>query len=245
MAANTGFDLTGKTALITGGRSGIGLAIARALRDHGATVAVTGVQDTADAGEAMAAEGFAFHQLDVRDENAVAALAAATPELDILVNSAGLVIRDEAAFESDNMNDVMDVNVTGTMRTCRGFFEHLKRRQGCIINIASMTTYLASPKAIGYGASKAAVGQLTKSLAVAWAPHGIRVNAISPGWVRTKLNQVMQDNSEFDAYITGRTPMDRWGVPEDIAGGAVYLASPAAAFVTGILLPIDGGFLAQ
>ncbi|MBL26323.1 MAG: hypothetical protein CMM50_02060 [Rhodospirillaceae bacterium] len=238
------FDLSGKRALVVGGRTGIGLTIARAFKGYGAEVMVTGTQHDHDAVQSLKAEDIAYFALDVRDDGAVQMLAANITNLDILVNCAGLVIRDEKGYETAAFQDTLDVNLTGTMRLCNAFRPHLEKSRGAILNIASLTTFIGSPKTIGYGAAKAGIAQLTQSLAIAWAPLGIRVNAIAPGYIRTKINQEMQDKPEFDSYVSQRTPLGRWGAPEEIAGGAVYLCSDAATYVTGTTLAIDGGFLA-
>jgi len=137
---------------------------------------------------------------------------------------------------------VVDVNLNGTMRVCAAARELLAGSCGCIINIASMLAFFGSAYAPAYSASKGGIAQLTKSLSFAWAPQGIRVNAIAPGWIETALTAPLTSDPAKRDAITARTPLGRWGQPADIAGAAVFLASPAAAFITGVILPVDGGY---
>jgi len=178
----------------------------------------------------------------VRDAEAIAKLMAELPRLDILVNCAGIIRRgsehDPAVFA-----DVVDVNLTGTMRLCAAARPLLARTSGCIVNTASVLSFSGGGLVPGYSASKGGVAQLTKSLAIAYAVDRIRVNAIAPGWVATRLTQPLQDDAGRSAAILARTPLGRWGRPDDIAGAAVFLCSPAALFITGAVMPVDGGYL--
>ena len=232
------FDLTGKRALVTGGRRGIGLAIANALCEHGAEVTVTGVGE----GPALVSD-MAFRQLDIRDAASVAALARDTDTLDILVNNAGVLARAGKEYEPDTFADIIGTNLIGTYRMCHAFRPLLAESQGCIINLLTIRAFISSPLTPAYGASKAALLQLTRTLGREWGP-GIRVNGIAPGWTRTDMNVSVQQDPEASAEIEDAAALKRWGTPDDIAGAAVYLASPAASFVTGTCLLVDGGFIA-
>jgi NAD(P)-dependent dehydrogenase (short-subunit alcohol dehydrogenase family) len=231
--------LAGKRALIVGGTSGIGAAIGRAMADVGADVIVTGAtgQDVAQARAGQRAE-----VLDVRDAAAVDGLFGRLTALDILVNCAG-VIRRDAEHDAAVFADVVDVNLTGTMRCCAAARALLAAARGCIVNTASVLSFFGGARVPGYAASKGGVAQLTKSLAIAYAAEGIRVNAVAPGWVRTPMTEALQQDAARDAAIVARTPLARWAEPDDIAGAALFLCTPAARFVTGVVLPVDGGYM--
>jgi len=227
--------------LITGGTSGIGAGIAAAFAALGDQVTVTG----ATAAEVAAAAGRAGttpQVLDVRDGAAVQALVAALGPLDVVVNCAG-VIRRGAEHDPVAFADTVDINLTGTMRVCTAARPALAARRGCIINTASMLSFFGGGLVPGYSASKGGVAQLTKSLAIAYAAEGIRVNAVAPGWIATPLTQALQDDAARSGQILARTPLGRWGTPADVAGPVLFLASAAAQFVTGVVLPVDGGYL--
>ncbi|MBG1232353.1 SDR family NAD(P)-dependent oxidoreductase [Aestuariivirga litoralis] len=233
------FDFSGARVLVVGAsRAGIGAAIARAFQDAGAHVEITGAE-AAPAPEDQAR--FTYHQLDVTDLNAVRALATKTEKLDILVNGAAITSRGEE-MAPEFFQKVVDVNLFGTFRTAEAFHAQLKAAKGVLINIASMYASFGSPRNPAYGASKAAVQQLTKSLAIAWAPDGIRVNAIAPGFIVTEQSAKSRTDPNHVAAVNLRTPMGRWGKPEDIAPPVLFLASQAAGFMTGTCLAIDGGY---
>ncbi len=232
-----------KQVLITGGARGIGWGIAQAMLDAGYGVTVTGL--TAD--EVAAVPQLANLKsavLDVTNDADVAALTGSLTRLDALVNCAGIILREGKEFTIQGFQQVIDVNLTGTMRMCMAAKPLLEKNGGAIVNTASLWSFFGGPLTPAYTASKGGVAQLTKALAVAWAPS-IRVNAIAPGWIETDLTKPAQaDQSRSDAIIA-RTPFGRWGKPEDIGGAVVFLCSDAAGFITGAVLPVDGGYIAK
>jgi NAD(P)-dependent dehydrogenase (short-subunit alcohol dehydrogenase family) len=233
-----------RRVLVSGGSSGIGAAIARAFAAEGAEVHATAASQAEAQAAAARPEmaGIRLQALDVRDASAVAAWVSALGELDVVVNCAG-IIRRGAELEPEAFEQVVDINLNGTMRVCAAARAGLKARRGCIVNTASMLSFFGGGLVPGYSASKGGVAQLTKSLAIAYAADGIRVNAVAPGWIATNLTQGLQDDAARSAQILARTPLGRWGTPQDIAGPVLFLASPAARFVTGVVLPVDGGYL--
>jgi NAD(P)-dependent dehydrogenase (short-subunit alcohol dehydrogenase family) len=230
-------------AFVCGGTSGIGAAIGGALADLGANVTVSGATAAeADAARASAAFAGTSIALDVRDGDGVDACLRGFSRLDILVNCAG-VIRRDAEHDPKVFAEVIDINLTGTMRLCAASRSLLAQTKGCIVNTASMYSFFGGGHAPGYTASKGGIAQLTKALAVAYAADRIRVNAIAPGWIATPLTRVVRDDPQKSGAILARTPIGRWGEPDDVAAATVFLCSPAAAFVTGVILPVDGGYL--
>jgi NAD(P)-dependent dehydrogenase (short-subunit alcohol dehydrogenase family) len=253
--AYAGLQLTGHTAVVVGGTSGIGRAIALGLAEAGADVAATGRRAELVDAAAAEIEGLGRRSLrltcDVATEAGMEALLAACTEafggVDILVNAAGITARSPTLEMSDaQWNAILDTNLTGTLRACRVFGRHMMARgYGRIINIASLTSHVALYEVAAYAASKAAVASLTKSLAIEWARHGVCVNALVPGVFRTALNAGLLDGTERGRELLLRTPMLRFGDVDDLVGPAIFLASESARFVTGHLLAVDGGFLAS
>jgi NAD(P)-dependent dehydrogenase (short-subunit alcohol dehydrogenase family) len=230
-------------ALITGGATGIGFGIATAMLAVGYDVTVTGLDDEQVA-RVPVKENLTAVKLDVTSEASVEAVLRNFDELSALINCAGVIFRNYAEYKIEIFQKVIEVNLTGTMRMCLAARDRLARSQGAIVNTASMLSLFGGPAVPAYTASKGGVAQLTKALAAAWAAEGIRVNALAPGWIATDLTRGLTEDEERSAGILARTPMRRWGTPDDIGGAAVFLCSEAARFITGVILPVDGGYAA-
>jgi len=232
-----------KQVLITGGARGIGFGIAEAMLAAGYEVTVTGL--TPDEVAAVPVrEHLRAVPLDVTKDADVAACIARLDRLDALVNCAGIILRDGQEFTVAGFQKVIDVNLTGTMRLCVAAKPLLEKQGGAIVNTASVWSFFGGGLVPAYTASKGGVAQLTKALAVAWAP-AIRVNAIAPGWVETELTKAARQDAARSDAIIARTPFGRWGRADDIGGAVVFLCSEGAGFITGTVLPIDGGYTAK
>jgi NAD(P)-dependent dehydrogenase (short-subunit alcohol dehydrogenase family) len=234
----------GRSVLVTGGTSGIGAGVARAFLRAGCTVIATGV--TKAEIDTLAGDPYIgsarLEQLDVRDGAAVDALASSLTALDIVVNCAGIIRRGEE-LDPEIFDQVVDINLGGTMRICAAARPLLARSgQGAIVNLASMLSIFGGGLVPGYAASKGGISQLTKSLAIAYAGDSIRVNAVAPGWIETPLTTALRADAGRSEAILARTPLKRWGKPEDVAGAVLFLCSPAASFITGSTITVDGGY---
>jgi gluconate 5-dehydrogenase len=238
------FDLTGRTALVTGSTRGLGLAVARALAGAGARVAVNG--RTAAACEAALWEGAVAAPFDVTDEAAVAAGVAALGRVDVLVNNVGITLRRPLEqFSLEEWRRILDVNLTSAFLVSRAVVPGMiERGGGKIVNVCSVLSEVARETIGPYGVSKGALKLLTQSMCADWARHGIQANGIGPGYFRTELNDALQADPEFDAWLRRRVPAGRWGEPSELAGAAIFLASAASDFVNGQILYVGGGLLA-
>ena len=249
------FDLSGKTAVVVGGTTGIGHAISLGLADAGADVVASSrrageVEKTAAEIEERGRKTLRLTS-DVKDRASLVVLRDAVlaefGKVDILVNCAGTTKKGPTlTVTEEDWANILETNLTGTLRGCQIFGEAmLEKKYGRIINIASLSTFVALNEVAAYAASKAAVGSLTKTLAVEWSKHGVLVNAIAPGVFRTALNSNLLDNSPRGKVFLLRTPMGRFGKTEELVGAAIYLASDAASFVAGEIITVDGGFMAS
>lgn len=235
----------GRRVLVTGGTSGIGATIARAFANSGATVTATGVErGELDALQHDPEIGGGLRLLDVRDPQGIAAVVGELDRLDVLVNAAGVIARG-AELDPIVFAQVLDVNLTGAMRLCTSCRSLLAASgRGAVLNLASMLSFFGGGLVPGYAASKGGIVQLTRSLAIAYASDGIRVNALAPGWIRTPLTVALQEDADRSRAILARTPLGRWGEARELAGAALFLCSPEASFVTGAVLTVDGGYSA-
>jgi NAD(P)-dependent dehydrogenase (short-subunit alcohol dehydrogenase family) len=232
-----------RKALITGGARGIGFGVALAMVEAGYDVTVTGVTEAEVAAVARLPHVSAV-RLDVTQAEEVEEALRPFEALHALVNCAGIIFRGGAEYDIATFQKVIDVNLTGTMRVCVAARARLAAAGGSIVNTASMLSFFGGALVPAYSASKGGIAQLTKALAAAWAAEGIRVNAVAPGWVATELTRPLLEDEARSAAILARTPMKRWGEPADVGGAVVFLCSEAARFVTGVVLPVDGGYLA-
>lgn len=250
------FDLSGKTALVTGGGRGIGRAIAQGLAGHGADIALLArTKEQLDAAaqhiRTDTGKNVRTFPFDMENVGQIEALfeniAAETNGIDILVNCAGTTIRGPAEdVDIETWRHVLEVNLTATFVLSQAFCRHRKQtgKAGRIINIGSLTCHAARPTTAAYGASKSGLLMLTKTLAVEWAQYNINVNVIGPGYIATELTKPLWTDEKFNQWVLAKTPLARWGKPEDLVGAALLLASKAGDFITGQIIYVDGGWLA-
>jgi 3-oxoacyl-[acyl-carrier protein] reductase len=241
---NNALDFAGANVLVVGGSSGIGHAIATAFRDHGAQVCLTGTRAAPSAyeGEGTTFEGMHYRQLDAADRNAVQGLQLPFPGLSVLVNSQGAAPSEDIdPLDFDLFDQMLDVNLRSVMHTCVRFRNELASTRGSIISVGSVACFTAVPHRPSYSAAKGGLLTLTKSLASAWAASGVRVNGIAPGYVATRMTLPhRQDTARYQLSLS-RIPMARWAEPTEMAGVALFLASPLASYVTGQMISADGG----
>jgi len=243
------FDFSGCHVLVTGGSNGIGAGIARAFAGAGARVTITGTRArAADYDSDLSA--YAYHQLSLTDRAGIERVAAALGALDVLVNNAGCTLPGgQSEYIPDVFEEAVAINLFGAFRLSQACYDRLRASSleggASVINLASMSSFFAVPMVPGYGAAKAAVVQMTKNLAVAWAGDGIRVNAVAPGIIDTNMTAAMKGVEVLERPQIERTALHRWGTPEDVAPAVLFLASPAARFITGHTLAVDGGYTAS
>jgi len=252
-AGDATFSLANRTALVTGANTGLGQAFAVALARAGADIVAVGRKPPTETAASVAAAGrrleFVAADLDdAQPKNIVASALESFDAIDILVNNAGIIRRKDALeLDEQDWDEVMNVNLKSVFFLSQAVARQLveRRRPGKIINVASMLSFQGGVRVASYTASKSGLAGLTKLLANEWAPHGINVNAIAPGYFVTDNTTALRADAKRNAEIVGRIPAGRWGEPEDLAGAAVFLASPASDYVHGVILPVDGGWLAR
>ncbi len=240
--SSVAFDFTGASVLVTGGSNGIGLGVARAFADAGAAVTITGTRGSA-ADYDHDLSPFSFRQCHMGDLDQVVDLAGSLDALDVLVNNAGQNLPGgRSEWDPEVFEQTVAVNLVAPFRLAQACHDLLAASRGSVVNVGSMSSLFGMEIVPGYGAAKAAVVQMTKTLAVTWARDGIRVNAVAPGVIESNMTAPMMAFDELTQPLLSRTPMGRFGTPEDVAPAVLYLASPAARYVTGHTLVVDGGF---
>ncbi|CAH0991187.1 Gluconate 5-dehydrogenase [Sinobacterium norvegicum] len=246
MNNTTIYQYNGVKVLVTGGTSGIGYGIATAFADAGASVTVTGTRASSQDYDDVDLSGFAYRSLKVQDTEAIKALAASLDGLDILINNAGASMPAGDEWEHDGFEESVRVNLFSAYHLSRACLEHLKASElsggANVIGIASLTSFFANEMVPGYGAAKAGLVQMAKSMGLTWAEHGIRANNVAAGMTETRMTGFMKNMPEFNDPIIEKTPLKRWGSPEDIAGAVLFLCSEQASFITGQTLTVDGGY---
>jgi NAD(P)-dependent dehydrogenase (short-subunit alcohol dehydrogenase family) len=240
MAITPDFSVAGKIVLITGGTGGIGNAFAKAFLNHAASVVVADIAPPKGDHDPK----IRYEPLDVRDDVAVSELASRIDKLDVLIHCAGRLARWEE-YKPEVFKEILDIHLVGNLRLANTFRPHLKASKGCLINIASMYSYFGAPHIPAYSAAKTGVVSLTRSLAIAFAEDGIRVNAIAPGWIKTEISRAGRENPEFNNKVVARLPGGEWAEPEELAGTAIFLASRASQLINGVTIPVDGGYTAS
>jgi 3-oxoacyl-[acyl-carrier protein] reductase len=238
MSLVNALDFSGKKVLVCGASDGIGYGVAKAFLEAGADVSITGTRQAGDYSNDFT--GMTFYSLNIQEAASIEALAKNFESLDVLVNCIGSVLWKKAEFEREGFEKILTINLTGAMQLCTEFFPLLEASKGNIVNLDSVVSIRPAPANPAYSASKAGLVQLCKVLAMKWGRNGIRVNSVAPGMVPTKLT-ANQATAENEAHFAKINPVGRFGTPEDIAGGVLFLSSPMAAYVTGQQLVIDGG----
>jgi NAD(P)-dependent dehydrogenase (short-subunit alcohol dehydrogenase family) len=234
------FSVAGKVILITGGTGGIGSAFAQGFLNHGANVIAVDLATPKQGTDPR----IRYEQLDVRDDAAIAALASRIEKLDVVIHCAGRLVRWDK-YKVDVFKEILDIHLVANLRLANAFRPHLKVSKGCLINIASMYSYFGAPHIPAYSAAKTGIVSLTRSLAIAFAQDGIRVNAIAPGWIKTEISRAGRENPEFNSKVIARLPGGEWAEPEELAGTAIFLASSASNLINGVTIPVDGGYTAS